>query len=185
MAKKNIKKQDEPVANCDQFEITNCDIKNIRIEDLIRTIRGQQVMLDSDLAMLYGVETRSLNQSVKRNIRRFPSDFMFQLTKLEWNYLKSQIAVPESADNEKDINLKSQIVISSWGGSRTNPFVFTRNGVGSSPQSRPFLDNRYRCLSPRSKRKGHGHRTMRHNEDANLSRHHTANVEMTPCTIGV
>ena len=86
-------------------------------------------MLDSDLAMLYGVETRSLNQSVKRNIKRFPDDFMFQLTKSEWNYLKSQISIFESTDNENDTNLKSQIVISSWGGSRTNPFVFTRNGV--------------------------------------------------------
>ena len=56
MTKKNIKKADEPVANCDQLEITDCDIQNIRIEKLIRTIRGQQVMLDSDLAMLYGIK---------------------------------------------------------------------------------------------------------------------------------
>ena len=61
-------------------------------------------MLDSDLAMLYGVETRALNQAVKRNIRRFPDDFMFQVTKEEWNALRSQIVTLE--------DLKSQNVIS-------------------------------------------------------------------------
>lgn len=121
MAKKN---------NIKKVEVQKIRLEEIDIKSLIHVIRGQQVMLDSDLAMLYGVETRSLNQSVKRNIRRFPDDFMFQLTKSEWNYLKSQISIFESTDNENDTNLKSQIVISSWGGSRTNPFVFTRNGVG-------------------------------------------------------
>lgn len=121
MAKKN---------NIKKVEVQKIRLEEIDIKSLIHVIRSQQVMLDSDLAMLYGVETRSLNQSVKRNIRRFPDDFMFQLTKSEWNYLKSQILIFESTDNENDTNLKSQIVISSWGGSRTNPFVFTRNGVG-------------------------------------------------------
>ena len=121
MAKKN---------NIKKVEVQKIRLEEIDIKSLIHVIRGQQVMLDSDLAMLYGVETRSLNQSVKRNIKRFPGDFMFQLTKSEWNYLKSQISIFESTDNENDTNLKSQIVISSWGGSRTNPFVFTRNGVG-------------------------------------------------------
>ena len=121
MAKKN---------NIKKVEVQKIRLEEIDIKSLIHVIRGQQVMLDSDLAMLYGVETRSLNQSVKRNIKRFPDDFMFQLTKSEWNYLKSQISIFESTDNENDTNLKSQIVISSWGGSRTNPFVFTRNGVG-------------------------------------------------------
>ena len=55
----------------------------VRIESLIYVIREQQVMLDSDLARLYGVETKALNQAVKRNIQRFPEDFMFQLTKEE------------------------------------------------------------------------------------------------------
>ena len=105
MAKKNIKKKDE-VAKCDQFEITNCDdldhapqfelqkmhLEKIDITSLIRVIRGQKVILDFDLAMLYGVKTKYLNQSVKRNIDRFPDDFMFQLTKIEWNLLRSQIA---------------------------------------------------------------------------------------------
>ena len=72
----------------------------IDIQSMIRVIRGQQVMLDRDLSLLYGVETRVLNQAVRRNIERFPDDFIFQLSK-------------------EDIeNLKSQNVISSWGGDR-------------------------------------------------------------------
>lgn len=81
------------------------------VESLIRVIRGQQVMLDRDLAELYGVETRRLNEQVKRNIERFPEDFMFQLT-----------------SNEFD-NLKSQIAISSWGGVRKLPYAFTEQEV--------------------------------------------------------
>ena len=81
------------------------------VESLIRVIRGQQVMLDRDLAELYGVETKRLNEQVKRNIERFPEDFMFQLT-----------------SNEFD-NLKSQIAISSWGGVRKLPYAFTEQGV--------------------------------------------------------
>ena len=74
-------------------------------------IRGQKVMLDRDLAEMYGVETRILNQSVKRNADRFPEDFMFQLTQEEFE------------------NLISQIVTSSWGGIRKPPFAFTEQGV--------------------------------------------------------
>ena len=73
----------------------------------IYIIRGQKVMLDKDLSELYNVETKALNQSVKRNLGRFPSDFMFQLTEKELN------------------NLRSQIVTSSWGGIRYLPYVFT------------------------------------------------------------
>ena len=94
------------------------------IENLIRVIRGKQVMLDRDLARLYGVEARALNQAVQRNIERFPEDFMFQLTKEEFENLKSQIVI--SSENEI---LKSQNVISSWGGIRKWPYVFTENGV--------------------------------------------------------
>lgn len=78
---------------------------------MIKVIRGQQVMLDNDLATLYGVETRALNQAVKRNINRFPDDFMFQLTKEELN------------------NLISQNVTSSWGGIRKLPYAFTEQGI--------------------------------------------------------
>ena len=81
------------------------------IENLIHVIRGKQVMLDRDLARLYGVETFRLNEQVKRNIERFPEDFMFQLSKEEFE------------------NLKSQIAISSWGGTRKLPYVFSENGV--------------------------------------------------------
>ena len=73
----------ELVTNCDQMVVVD------NIESLIKVIRGQQVMLDKDLATLYGVETRTLNQAVKRNIQRFPSDFRFQLTMEECS--KSQI----------------------------------------------------------------------------------------------
>ena len=73
----------ELVTNCDQMVVVD------NIESLIKVIRGQQVMLDKDIAMLYGVETRTLNQAVKRNIQRFPSDFRFQLSMEECS--KSQI----------------------------------------------------------------------------------------------
>jgi hypothetical protein len=77
----------------------------------IYLIRNQKVMLDDDLAELYQVETRRLNEQVKRNIDRFPEDFMFQLTEAEWE------------------NLKSQNATSSWGGRRKNPYAFTEHGV--------------------------------------------------------
>jgi len=82
-----------------------------RIVEKVYFIRGMKVMLDKDLAEMYGVEVRILNQAVKRKIQRFPDDFMFQITASEWQ------------------NLKSQFVISSWGGSRTLPFAFTEQGV--------------------------------------------------------
>lgn len=111
-----------------ELEITICDIKSndsINIESLIRIIRGKQVMLDSDLAMLYGVETKRLNEQVKRNLNRFPDDFLFQLTQDEAVRLRSQIATL----NDEEIILKSQIATSSWGGARKLPYAFTRNGI--------------------------------------------------------
>ncbi|MBL1279483.1 MAG: ORF6N domain-containing protein [Fluviicola sp.] len=77
----------------------------------IYTIRGQKVMIDRDLAELYGVETKVLKQAVRRNIYRFPKDFMFELTKEEF------------------YNLRSQIVTSSYGGNRYLPMAFTEQGV--------------------------------------------------------
>ena len=74
--------------------------KTIPIQDLIYEIRGQKVMIDSDLAKIYGVELKALNQAVKRNIERFPSDFMFQLIDEEWKNLRSQI-VTFSKDTRK------------------------------------------------------------------------------------
>ena len=81
----------------------------INIQPMIRVIRNRQVMIDRDLAMLYGVETSQLNRQVKRNIERFPEDFMFQLTKEEYEDLKCQIGT------------------SSWGGDRGAPHAFTEN----------------------------------------------------------
>lgn len=81
------------------------------IQSKIYEIRGQRVMLDFDLAEMYQVETRVLNQAVKRNAERFPPDFMFQLNAEEWQILKSQF------------------VTSSWGGSRKLPFAFTEQGL--------------------------------------------------------
>lgn len=86
-------------------------LETAAIESLIYEVRGQKVMMDRDLARLYGVETKVLNQAVKRNIKRFPEDFMFQLS------------------NEEFTNLMSQFVTSSWGGMRKLPYVFTEQGV--------------------------------------------------------
>ena len=83
----------------------------IVIQNRIYTFRGVQVMLDSDLAILYGVETKVFNQAVKRAIERFPESYRFQLTEVEFT------------------NLRSQIVTSSWGGTRYLPYVFTEQGI--------------------------------------------------------
>jgi hypothetical protein len=85
----------------------------LQIENMIYVIRGQRVMLDSDLAKLYGVETKNLNKAVDRNIRRFPNDFMFQITEIEDKSLRFQIGT--SKDGK--------------GGRRYLPYVFTENGV--------------------------------------------------------
>ena len=82
-----------------------------KIQKMIYEIRGHQVMLDEDLAKIYQVETKRLNEAVKRNIDRFPIEFMFQLTKEEYG------------------NLKSQFATSSWGGRRKLPFAFTEHGI--------------------------------------------------------
>ncbi|MDD3741397.1 MAG: ORF6N domain-containing protein [Bacteroidales bacterium] len=88
-------------------------LPNQNIQNKIFTFRGVQVMIDSDLAELYGITTSRLNEQVKRNIERFPEDFMFQLSLAEWE------------------NLISQNAISSWGGKRKLPYVFTEQGIAS------------------------------------------------------
>ena len=107
------------------------------IQSKIYEIRGQKVMLDRDLAELYGVETRTLNQAVKRNKERSPIDFMFQLTNEELEFWKSQIVMSNSIkmgippdfmfqlEAEEWEILKSQFVISSWGGVRKLPYAFS------------------------------------------------------------
>ncbi|MBS3151508.1 ORF6N domain-containing protein [Candidatus Woesearchaeota archaeon] len=86
------------------------------IRSKIHTIRSVQVMLDRDLAELYGVETFNLNKAVKRNIERFPSDFMFQLTKVEYDSLKFQFGISK---------------IKGRGGRRSFPYAFTEQGVAT------------------------------------------------------
>ena len=102
------------------------------IELSILTLRGQRVMLSADLAKLYGVEPRTLIQAVKRNMGRFPEDFMFQLNAEEWDSLmtedlKSQFVI--SSEQTVPNNLKSQFVISRWGGQRHPPYAFTEQGI--------------------------------------------------------
>lgn len=90
-------------------------------------------MLDRDLAELYGVETRRLNEQVKRNIERFPEDFMFRLTKGELEILRLQIATSQNINNQRDNVLMSQIATSKpvekRGGTQKLPYAFTENGV--------------------------------------------------------
>ncbi|MDD5130147.1 MAG: ORF6N domain-containing protein [Candidatus Omnitrophica bacterium] len=96
----------------------------------ILLVRGRKVMLDRDLAQLYGVAVKRLNEQVKRNIRRFPEDFMFQLSWEEVEASRSQNAtLKENVYSKRDTDLKSQIATSSWGGVRKAPFVFTEQGV--------------------------------------------------------
>ena len=92
-------------------DIIKKDDLRASIQSKIYVIRGQRVMLDFDLAAMYGVETRVLNQSVKRNIERFPEDFMFQLTKGEFDILKSQIVISNIRENDSVSTLTSQNVI--------------------------------------------------------------------------
>ena len=98
------------------------------VQNRIYLIRGQRVILDKDIALLYETETKSLNLSVKRHIDRFPLDFMFQLTKEELELLRLQ----KNQDNEIIPNLRFQIETSSlesWGGTRYLPYAFTEQGV--------------------------------------------------------
>lgn len=129
------------------------EISNLQIEKKIFVIRSVQVMVDRDIAELYGVETRILNQAVKRNINRFPKEFMFQMNEEEFENWKSQIATSnKSVENlisqlvissfssksqianlnnelKSDEILMSQFATSSWGGIRKAPYVFTEHGV--------------------------------------------------------
>jgi len=102
-------------------------ISQTQIENRIFTIRGIQVMLDSDLAEMYDVETRVLNQAVKRNLERFPSDFMFQITESEWEILRSHFVILRF---EEPLRSQNVILESTHGKHRKFlPFVFTEHGV--------------------------------------------------------
>jgi hypothetical protein len=95
-----------------------------QIDEMIRTIRGVRVILDRDLANIYGVPTFRFNEAIKRNRHRFPADFMFQLTRSEFDSLKSQIAMSNSNDS-------SQIAMSSakHRGAAYRPYAFTEHGA--------------------------------------------------------
>lgn len=89
------------------------EVAIIQVRHIIYNVRGENVILDKDIASLYGVTTGALNQAVKRNSNRFPEDFMFQLTEQEWESLKSQIVIAKGGR----------------GGSRSLPYAFTEHGV--------------------------------------------------------
>ena len=99
------------------------------IRSRILTVRGSQVMLDRDLAELYGVPTKRLNEQVKRNIERFPERFMFQLTSEEVDCLRSQIATSNDAMSLEPNTLSSQLATSKRGGTRYLPYAFTEHGI--------------------------------------------------------
>lgn len=104
------------VLSQNQIETPVVEIVQPAIEKLIYVIRDKQVMIDSDLAMLYQVKTGALNRAVKRNIKRFPDDFRFQLTVEEYENLKCQIGISSLNEN-------------GYGGRRTLPYVFTEQGI--------------------------------------------------------
>ena len=118
-------------------ELSNSDL----IRSRIFTIRGVQVMLDRDLAELYGVATKALNQAVKRNIERFPERYMFQLNKDDVANMRSQIVTGSSTEtslrsqivtlnsDKSGSILRSQFVTSRWGGTRYLPYAFTEHGI--------------------------------------------------------
>jgi hypothetical protein len=110
----------EHIVMTEEIEI----VEETRILSLILTVRGQKVILDADLASLYGVETRRLNEAVKRNVDRFPDDFVFRLNFQEVEHLKSQFATSSAGLN------RSQIATSlAHGGRRKLPMVFTEHGA--------------------------------------------------------
>ncbi len=109
------KKAETAIVETDK-KLTEIEINEVMIKNLIYVIRGQQVILDSDLAMLYQVETRIFNQSVKRNIERFPERYRFQLTEEEFEALTSQIVMSNKSETRR-------------GGRRHRPYVFTEQGI--------------------------------------------------------
>ena len=111
----HLKLNFEPVANCDRMgnDMSKQTLATVtKITSTIRTVRGQKVLLDADLAKIYGVETGALNRAVLRNIKRFPADFMFQLTPEEFESLRCQIGISNAR-----------------GGRRYMPYAFTENGA--------------------------------------------------------
>jgi ORF6N domain len=106
-------------------------MKAASIQNKIYEVRGEKVMLDFDLAKLYEVETRVLNQALNRNIESFPKDFMFRITKKEWKEMMSQIVISSETVLKEEINMISQSVISSQRKRKLSspPYAFTEHGV--------------------------------------------------------
>lgn len=96
------------------------------IQNRIYEVRGERIMLDRDLASLYDIETKSLNLAVKRNSKRFPEDFMFQLTSDEWNDIRFQI---ETVETGNSLRLQNETSKKGRGGTRYLPYAFTEQGV--------------------------------------------------------
>ncbi len=125
--------------------MTKIAVKPENLAQLVFFIRGERVMLDADLAQLYGVDTGALNRAVKRNVGRFPGDFMFRLTSEEWGSLKCQVGISSSSGGgashdssrakivtatSRPRGLRSRFAISnSHGGRRQFPYAFTEQGV--------------------------------------------------------
>ena len=104
-------------------------LSNEQLEPLILTIRDQRVILDADLARVYGVSTRVFNQCFKRNQPRFPKDFAFQITAAELDNLRSQFVISSSQGPDSSRYMWSQIATTSHGGRRYLPWAFTEHGA--------------------------------------------------------
>lgn len=105
--------------------MTALTLKPENVATLVHLVRGEKVLLDADLAALYGVPTKALNQAVKRNLDRFPADFMFQLTATEWADLRSQTVTASAAKR----GMRSQTVTASRRTIGALPYAFTEQGV--------------------------------------------------------
>jgi hypothetical protein len=125
-------------------------LKPENVAQLVFFVRGEKILLDADLAMLYGVEPRVLNQAVARNRKRFPADFMFQLSAREYDVLTSQIVISDKDDARGASALRSQIVISKKGrgGRRYLPYAFTEQGVAMLSSVLYAAPARLRSTSP-------------------------------------
>ena len=139
-------------------------LKPENVAQLVFFIRGEKVLLDADLAMLYGVEPRVLNQAVARNRKRFPADFMFQVSASEYHALTSQIVISDKDDARGAPALRSQIVISKKGrgGRRYRPYAFTEQGVamlssGTAQRPRSRGEHRHHAYI-RAVVPAHGHK---------------------------
>ena len=106
-------------------------VKYEQVKDKVIILRGEPVLLDADVAALYGVETRVVNQAVKNNPDKFPEGYLFKLDKQEGENLRSKILISsvKSIENQQDVDLRSKISTSSWGGNRYAPTAFTERGL--------------------------------------------------------